>query len=414
VDVWDASGQRLLGFLPYGPETPVDALAWAGPNRLITRGGGKVTGWEVPGPKAVFEFMGYVGAHALSPNRKWIALQYDKHLDVFDTMTGKPLGRADRANPGGKPWHGFAVAPDGLQLAAVEQVRDGTPNVWAVATWDLRTGQPRDAQRLFGGSAGRPGHHVQWLGPRMLLAGGSDVIDLDARAVTAVLGLQPDQPLPSPDGRYWGARPDRVGPNPNLRNPNETIIAIDLEEPVKSLPRLRPDDVVFREGTNVEVVSNTGDNGRDAVVRSQLGQMLGAEGFGIGGGGWRMVVTGQQTAGTGGSLETPAGGRIPIPGISGKVQLQDPAGEVVWEVPASGGWDRNRSKYKAGKEDLGPMGGSITHYNFGLRDPVAAMAEEAWDNFLEGIRSMNGYPRVMARVNGKVVRLPIAVPVPAK
>ena len=41
----------------------------------------------------------------------------------------------------------------------------------------------------------------------------------------------------------------------------------------------------------------------------------------------------------------------------------------MWEGSATGGWDMNHSKYKTGKEDLGPMGGSITHYNFGLRDP---------------------------------------------
>ena len=69
----------------------------------------------------------------------------------------------------------------------------------------------------------------------------------------------------------------------------------------------------------------------------------------------------------------------------------------------------NRSKYKSGKEDLGPLGGSITHFNFGGRDPVTAMAEEAWENFMERLKEMTGYPRVLGRVNGKVVPLPVAV-----
>src|SRR5262249_16872158 len=54
IDIWDKSGKRLHGFLPYGSNGSVDALFWTSDTRLITVGGGKVTGWEIPGPKAVF------------------------------------------------------------------------------------------------------------------------------------------------------------------------------------------------------------------------------------------------------------------------------------------------------------------------------------------------------------------------
>ena len=192
MDVWDRSGKRLCGFLPYGEATPVDGLAWAADDRLITRGGGKVTGWAMPERKAVYEFSGYVGAHALSAGGKWIALQSDKAIDVYDAVTGKPLGQLEHANPGNKPWHGFAVSRDGAQLAAVELVRVGQesmPGVWAVATWDLRTGRKQEAYRVFGGFGNRAGHALMWLGPRLLLAGGADVIDLEARATTVTLGL---------------------------------------------------------------------------------------------------------------------------------------------------------------------------------------------------------------------------------
>ena len=36
----------------------------------------------MPERKAVYEFSGYVGAHALSAGGKWIALQSDKAIDV--------------------------------------------------------------------------------------------------------------------------------------------------------------------------------------------------------------------------------------------------------------------------------------------------------------------------------------------
>jgi hypothetical protein len=412
LDVWDRSGKRLFGFVPYGPETPIEAIAWTADNRLMTRGGGKITGWEFPGPKAVFELIGYVGAYALSPNRKWIALQYEKNLDVFDTATGKPLGRADRANPDGKPWQGFAISRDGTQLAAVELARaawNGMPGMWQLATWDLRTGKTQDAGRVFAGYSAKGAENPMWLGPRLLLAGG-DVVDLDAKVAVATIGLEPPTPLPSPDGRYWGVRSNHSAASGNQRMPTEMIAATKLDDVVATLPRPAAADILLRDGSTIETVGQTGDNGRDAVARSLLGQVLATDGYGTGPSDWKLVVSAERANSTA-SLERPSGGKIPIPFINGKVQLVGPDGVAVWEAPLTGGFDMNHSKYKTGKEDLGPMGGSITHFNFGLRDPGDAMADEAWDNFMEGLKSHINFPRVLARVNGKVVALPMAVPV---
>jgi hypothetical protein len=412
VDIWDQNGKRLFGFLPYGPDTPIEAIIWTADNRLITRGGGKVTGWEIPGPKAVFELMGYVGPFALSPNRKWIALQYEKNLDVFDSATGKPLGRADRSNAGGRPWQGFAVSKDGTQVAAAELARQGgseLPAIWAYAVWDVRTGKTQEAGRIFSGFAPKTPDNPMWVGSRLLLSGG-DVIDLDAKAVTATLGLSPPTPLASPDGRYWGARSDHAAVFPNQRMPLETIVATGLGDAIARVPRLAPADILLRDGSTIEVVSQTGDNGRDGIARSLLGQVLAAEGYGAGRSDWKLTVTAQR-ANTTASLDRPSGGKIPIPFVNGKIQLVGPDGAAIWEAAATGGFDMNHSKYKSGKEDLGPMGGSITHFNFGLRDPGDAMADEAWDDFMKGLKTQAKFPRVLARVNGKVVALPIAVSV---
>jgi hypothetical protein len=417
VDVWDRSGKRLVGFLPYGPDVQVEALIWTADNRLITRGGGKTTGWDIPTAKALFELTGYTGEHVLSPGRNWIALQYERNIDVFDTTTGNALGRLEQANVAGKPWQSFAVSRNGLQLAAVELVRGGQgpgPCIWGVITWDLKTGRHQEPWRLFGGTNERTTSHLMWLGPRLLLAGGTDVIDLDAKAVTAALGLTPPNPIASPDGRYWGARSDHAAASANQRLPMETIIATSLDDTIRSLPRLAPADIVLREGMNIEIVSQTGDNGRDALARSLYTQVLSAEGYGTGRSDWRLAISGQRTATTA-TLETPAGKKISIPSISGKARLLDPAGTVVWEVPASGGFDLNHSKYRTSRETpMGPMGGSITHFNFGFRDPGDAMAEEAWDNFMEGLKGTARFPRVLARVNGKVAPLPIPVAVAGK
>jgi hypothetical protein len=245
-----------------------------------------------------------------------------------------------------------------------------------------------------------------WLGPRLLLAGGADVIDLEARAVTVTFGLGLPAPLPSPDGRYWGA-PSNPG------RATEFIRATNLNDAVGSLPRPAAADIVFRDGTTVEVVGATGDNGRDAVARSLLGQALSAEGYPTGRSDWKLKVSGKKADGVSGYLETPGGGKIAIPFVSGKVELIEPGGAVVWEGSLSGSFDVNHSKYKTSKETtLGPGGGSITHFNFGFRDPGEAMAEEAWDNFMEGLKARGGFfPRVVARVNGKLTPLPIATPV---
>lgn len=414
IDIWDRSGKRLTGFLPFGKDTPVDVLVWANDNRLITMAAGRVTGWEIPSRKAVFELTGYAGAYAVSPGRRWIALQTAKFIDVYETATGKPLGRLPHANSADKPWHAFAVTRDATALAAVELVRtgqNGIPGIWAYVTWDLKTGMKTDADRIFAGFGNRA-HHVQWVAPRQLLAGGTDVIDLDARAVTATLTLHPPMPLPSPDGRYWGAQGNQPQFVANQPRATDFIGATNLDSMLKAVPRPAAAEIVLRDGVAVEVVSNTGNASRDAVIRSTIKRVLADEGYRTDGPGWRIVVTGQRTAGTGASLETPSGDKIRIPGVSGKIQLLDPVERVAWETPHSGGWDMQNTKYKTHttKEGTPGLGGSsTTHYNFGGRDPQDAMADEAWESFVQGVGNPR-FPRVMAKINDKLVQLPVTVP----
>jgi hypothetical protein len=255
-----------------------------------------------------------------------------------------------------------------------------------------------------------------WIGPRLLLAGAADVIDLDARAVTATIGLLMKRPLASPDGRFWAAQSDgRGGKEGQPPISLEAVAAIKLDAAINSLPKVAFDDIVFREGVAVDTVSSTGSAARDAVVRSILKQHLAGEGYGTEGGQWRLEVTAERVA-SGGTLETPSGGRIQIPSVNGRIRLLDPGGAEIWKGPLGGFWDANHSKYKTSKEDLGPGpgGGSITHYNFGLRDPGDAMAEEAWDNFMGSVKGTPRFPRVLARINGKLERLPVAVPAAGK
>ncbi|HKA07081.1 MAG TPA: hypothetical protein VKD71_07465 [Gemmataceae bacterium] len=415
VDVWDKSGKRLFGFLPYGPETSVHALVWAANDRLITMGGDKATIWEIPGPKAVAEFQGYVGACAFSPTRKWIAFQTDKFIDFFETASGKPLGRTGHGNPLNRPWTGFVVSRDGTELAAVELIRPGqidAPNIWSAAKWDLKTGVMEKFDRLFAGNGNRTGNHLMWLGPRLLLAGGADVIDVESKVVIATLTPILPQPLPSPDGRYWSAQ----GGGKDPPRPVEGIATTPIDDTIKSLRRPAPADIAFREGVSIEVVSNTGDNKRDAGIRSQLQKNLSAEGFRTESGGWKLVVSGTRAEGKG-FVVTPTGDKFPIPSVSGTIQLVDPGGTIAWERSGSGSWDVNRSRYKTTKQEIRDSvsgGVSSEHFSFGDRGPKEAMADDAWDNFLESVQLGNQFPRVIARVDEKLVTLPYTVKVGMK
>jgi hypothetical protein len=412
VDVWDQSGKRLCGFQPYGEKTAPEAIAWVANDRFITRGAGKITGWQVPGPKAYFEAIGYAGPHALSPGRKWIAVQAEKYVDVYESATGKPLGRMDRAHPDGKVWQGLTVSHDGRRLAALDLSRpnqNAIPGVWAYAVWDLQTGMLQDSRRIFGGVGYQPARNPLWVGPRQILAGGAEVIDIDAQAVTATVKLDYPYPLSSPDGRFWGGRNDHLAIDATHQPPIESVAAIDIEETIKAVPRPAAADVVFRDGRPVEVVSDTEDATRDAIFRSTLGQMLTSEGYVQERGGWKFSLTGKSID-SGVSVTTLGGKKVAIPKIEAKVQLIDAAGAVAWETQLKGGFDKFRSKYRMDKETSGPGGGGVPILSFGSRDPREAMDEEAWFSVVDTFRKAGSFPRVFARVNGKIVQLPIAVP----
>jgi hypothetical protein len=57
------------------------------------------------------------------------------------------------------------------------------------------------------------------------------------------------------------------------------------------------------------------------------------------------------------------------------------------------------------------LGGGITQYDFGGRDPATAMAEEAWDEAMKKLPFSATYPRLLAKFNGKLTTLPIRVKV---
>src|SRR5262245_1035078 len=136
VDVWDAGGQRLFGMVPY-PDYAVEGVAWLDDGRLLTVGQGKLTAWEVPAGKAVFEIDGqYAGPIQLEPGRRWlVAATYPGHVDVLATDMGACLGRCSADNFGYR-WDHTLLSPDGTRLVRALPVLS-----LGLAVWDLKTGQ---------------------------------------------------------------------------------------------------------------------------------------------------------------------------------------------------------------------------------------------------------------------------------
>src|SRR5205814_259794 len=136
-DVWDAGGQRLLGLVPY-PDYPLVWVGWSANGRLLTAGRGKLTAWEVPAGRAVFEVEGqYAGPVHLEPGRRWlVAATFPGPIDVLAADTGACLGRCSADNYGYRCAQ-LALSPDGTRL--VRALSAVSANL---AVWDLTTGRP--------------------------------------------------------------------------------------------------------------------------------------------------------------------------------------------------------------------------------------------------------------------------------
>lgn len=208
VDVWNTESKRLMGLVPYA-DAPIDSLAWSAEGRLLTLGAGKVTAWDVPAGKAVFEVDGgYVGPLQMAPGRGWLAASTPEHVDILDASTGRCLGRCQAPDIPAWAWHAPALlSPDGKTLVRVrnggwfDPLNKGNGARCALQLWDMATGATSEIPY---GMA--PAKLLQWNGSRRLLAGNRAnnrdlLIDLDAHATIAELAAP--RPGPATD---WSRR----------------------------------------------------------------------------------------------------------------------------------------------------------------------------------------------------------------
>ncbi len=409
VDVWDDTGKRLTGFHPHEKKAEVAWLAWANGDRLLTLADGVLTGWDGPSAKAVWRGGDSYSNVFLAPTRRWVAGVTKQHLDLLDTESGKPVGRL--ALPGEGDWPAVGVSQDGARLYAARAARaqQGGLGMIEYAVWDLRSGGLIRTDKGAGSFGLQPGAVVHELSEKQLLVG-NQLLDLDCGMAIATLALPTNPaglPLAMHGDRLWF--PVVMNPGHGGVSHINQMMSKRIPADLDGVPAIRPADIVFRPGTTVKVAADLGNRGRDSKARELFEKSLRDGGYVVGDGGWTLEVTGKAAAGSQ-RLTATGGGSVAVPSVSGSVRLVAPDGSAVGAGGFSGSFGQKRSKYYTSSETVG-LGGSITHYNFGGRNPTEAMAEEAWEDAMQALPLGLRYPRILAKVGGQLTPLPVTVKV---
>jgi hypothetical protein len=426
VDVWNTDGERLVGFYPMDAETPIDWLGWDSAGRLLTLAGGVLSAWEVPAAKAVYEIDGVYGAPIdMVHGRDWLAISAHTHIDLLETATGKCLGRCAVNVPG--TIGDIAVSPDGARLAAVfmaspaaadllsagkvnptSDTMDGT-----LVLWDLKTGKA-------GMMSLRPYKYalVHWGGPEhlALLDGNATIYDL--RAGIPVLyhtyheSSWPNDGLPhvrSPDGRLW------VSFESGYQTWEWTTTRVPDSDGTEDAPFVNPDRKYFVAGDDpVQVEIDCGSRSVSEKFGLEAARALQMRGFKIGPAGWRLVVS-DKTSDSGNTLVF-GRSETPIPKVDYLWQLLDTKGTEVWHEKGEAFFALTGSKYHTktrdaydyapGEQQLAAFE-TMEYYDFGSREPRAAMEEEILERGPD-VGLLERLPKVLLEVGGQYPEFPVS------
>ena len=406
IDIWDDAGKRITGFPAAESGADVSWLGWAKGDRLLTLADGKLTGWDGPKAKALFRTSTTYTSVFLAPTRKWIACVADEQIDFIDTESGKLLGRVAPPSSAGD-WPALGISQDGQRFFAARSksaanVQSGAPAQFEYVTWDLRTGEQGAANTAYGVCKMRPGTVIHELNPKQWLIG-NEILDHDCNTTTLTLTLPTDAdtfPLAHFGERLWF--PVARGSNPAGGRAATMLTSKRIPADMVNPPTIKPADIVFRPGTKVKVAANLGNEDRNSVVKGKYEAALRGEGFAIADGGWTVEINGGAID-TGDKITFALGSEVSVPSANGTARLVAPDGTIVGLTSFGGTFGRTRSKYYVSTGS----GGTSTQYNFGGRNPKADMLEEAWEDAMTGFSPK--FPRLLAKLDGKLAELPIAV-----
>lgn len=427
VDMWAADGKRLLGFHPAGAGRAVAWLGWSPAGRLLTVADGRLTAWEIPGARAVFEVSGgYTGPAALAPGRAWLAVASGDHIDLLDSATGACLGRC-RAGGVTEAVRDLALSGDGKRLAVVFPGPGDKANKFTAQLWDLTTGK---AQLLHFGSD--PYATVGWVGPEHLatFASGNVLYDVSVRQMVAWYHFPPAEPrwngpmvVRSPDGRLWVRRMNNRPGRPTDNRPGRSKRAGRVAGVWWALPEADllvglgagPREYVAGRPFPVRVEADLGSAERSQGFARQVAEMLRKDGFAIGPKGWCLRVT-HQVVNTSKELTHTGLINVPefIPAVRFQWRLLDAEGNTVWERQSSGRFAYEHSKYYTGttrekiqgRRDLEWV---KAHFNFGGRPMRDAIADEILDTQAQRPTPLGPLPAAWLRVGREYRQMPVQI-----
>jgi hypothetical protein len=432
VDIWDDAGTRLLGLVPDPNRKAIDWLGWSGDGRLLTLAGGKLTAWDVPAGKAVYEVAGeYKAPLQLAPGRAWLVAPAEAHVDLLDTATGRCLGRC-REEGLDKDWHGCSLSPDGRTLV---RTRDGdlvdrrAPQMGQRArahVWDLTTGKHAGSFQF--GSA--PAVQMFWCNPRQFLVaphGNAGLIDLDAQAVVCSYDLPKERAAARGQGldlfrgdtagRLWMnlGKPQHMQKLPT--GPWRPLVVPDPKGKADGvLARAEGREYQFGRGATVQVEVDLGEHDRSLAAAQRLAALLQAEGYVIGPKGWRLRVsheeydTKQRLERYDGDTDGP-----PVVGIQVTSQLLAPDGTATWKTTSRGSFSVTNNKYvKQRRFEGGPNMVTRVKLDFQGQNPRTAMREDVLDRFAEPRQLPEGMPRGFLRAEGQYRPLPLRAELPVR
>ena len=413
VDVWDATGARILSFIPYTAATPVHWVGWSPQGRLLTVADGKFTIWDVPAGKAVAEVDGsYQLPVQPSRDRAWLAVSGGAHFDLLDAETGACLGRCALSGTEHDPKlpTSIGIPPDNTRLFCMAwRAKQDIEGAGVLFSWDLKTGEAQKPMVVksvpWGSLLALDKHH--------LLLGGV----FDIRLGMAYLQYRmPTFKSPSymeysngvqggaTDGRLWTFGPE----NPHESTQVQRMMLRRVEYPGYADGPTNPADVFTRE-TPLTVEVDMGEKSRSEAFGKNLVRNIHAQGFKIGTGGWTLRAT-AAVQDTDASLTMKEwGNKVSIPRIQVSYKLYAPNGELA-HTTGEGLEFGTGGKYFTGQKKTQKTWDTVEiefNYEFKDKDPHTAMTDE----LLEAL-TRAGSVRLNAdigKVRGKYELLPLAV-----
>ncbi|UUO04744.1 hypothetical protein M4951_15260 [Blastopirellula sp. J2-11] len=427
VIVFDKEGQPLFRLTP--GIGPVQAVAFAGPQRLLTLADGRLTAWDTTSGADLWEVDGsYHGTIAVGPQARWLAVANANSVDLLTTETGELLSRAPIEHAAVVPR--FAISSDGRYLAAWVQEEftkldeemarkrpDLPPNYNPVVETTALVGDlTTQTWREIAIQGGASGHCFGFVGPDLLAVGGHDSTHIYDLKLQLELATGPGKMHLAPNGALWKVATKSTFERVWRRIPFPDPQLVDHQV------LLNPDRRVG--GGTIPQYQLEVDLGKSIYTNQhgpQIASRLNAAGFKIGPSEWTIRVTAQAGL-TGDSLKAireihnPVAAKYNIPQITYHWTILNAEGEEIYATKSQGHFLAGKSRYYKGApldprrnaRDL-PEG----MYQFS-GDPTRDMAEEI-------LRTGDGLVRIpllakfknaaanVVSVENQQVELPIAL-----